>query len=253
MDWHPSWTSCKWRGSNDDGGCRTDVTSRPPAARGQAAVICLQTSSKTWWTQNRRSEQGQDEPAQRPCTSGAACGLGAGLWRVTWRMLGGGSTPGPVHPNLTAFTHAHPALYLRPCCRNPDRRQACLDLASELMDPSALLPAALPSAGTWGFCHSSVSPTFPPARCRYFRGFAALWLWLTYHMGNFRKGSGALKGFTMLPLLRFDGVLPRKSLASLLPGLVPAGLERFPSPKTPGDCHPGEGTEAHISPPIRMA
>ena len=39
-------------------------------------------------------------------------------------------------------------------------------------------------------------------------------------MGNFRKSSGALKGFTTLLLLLFDGVLPQKVLASLLPVLV---------------------------------
>lgn len=72
-------------------------------------------------------------------------------------------------------------------------------------------------------------------------------------MGNFRKSSGALKGFTTLFLLLFDGVLPQKVLASLLPVLVPAGLKRCPFPKTPGDCHLGEGTEAHIAPPISMA
>ena len=156
------------------------------AANFQQNVVNIESPfwTRTRWTGSAAS------------TSGAAWGLGAGLWRVTWRMLGGGSTAGPVHPNLTACAHAHPAPYLRPCCRNPDRRQACLDLASELMDPSALLPAALPSTGTWGFCHPSFSPTCPPAHCRYFRGFAALWLWLTYHKGNFRKGSGALRGFT---------------------------------------------------------
>ena len=253
MDWHHSWTSCKWRGSNKEvvAGEMTPVGLLQLTAR-QPLSACRFPAKHS---KHRIAVPNKDKMhlLSWPAHPGQCAGY-VKLYNVmTWRMLGGESAAGPLHPNLTACMHAHPALYLQPLCRTPDHRQACLDMASELMDPSTLLPAALPSTGTWGFCHPSFSPTCQPARCRYFRGFAALWLWLSYHMRNFRKGSAALKGFTTLLLLLFDGVLPWKVLASLLPVLVPTGLKRCPSPKTPGDCHPGEGTEAHIAPPINMA
>lgn len=102
----------------------------------------------------------------------------------------------------------------------------------------------------WGACHTSFTPTRRPAGSRYFRGFAGLWLCLTYRgLGwTFGKGSGPLKGFTMQLLLSSDVVCQQRlSWPPCSLGLVPAGPRRCSSPKGPGDWHPGEGPR-HILP-----
>lgn len=152
---------------------------------------------------------------------------------MTWRrMLGGGATAGPLHLRLTALAHVRlPSSYAssHPAGRLPADRPTRTWPPRWWAPTLGLRRPFLPLAPlAWGSCHTSFTPTRRPTGSRYFRGFAGLWLCLTYRgLGwTFGKGSGPLKGFTMQLLQPWRGVPTTAVLASLLPRSSPCWAEK---------------------------
>ena len=119
MDWHHSWTSCKWRGSNKEvvAGQITPVGLLQLAAR-QPLSACRFPAKHS---KHRIAVPNKDKMhlLSWPAHPGQCAGY-VKLYNVmTWRMLGGGSAAGPLHPNLTACMHAHPALLSPATLQNP--------------------------------------------------------------------------------------------------------------------------------------
>lgn len=111
--------------------------------------------------------------------------------------------------------------------------------------PGARRPFLLPTPAGW-----LLPPFFTPACSRYLLGCADPCLGITLQGKVFWKA--LVLGRVLLGLLLSSDRVCCHQLSwipcSLV--LVPAGLRRCPSPKGPGDWHPGEGVEAHLAPSV---